>query len=88
LVSGLFNVGTGKARSFRDLIAAAYRTLGTSPKIDFIDMPPAIRDTYQYYTQSEGGQLLRAGYNGGFTPLEEAVSAYISGYLATSDRYR
>ena len=87
-VSGLFNVGTGEARSFKDMMLAAYAALGAAPRIDYIDMPEAIRDSYQYFTQSDGERLRRAGYNGGFTSLEDSVAAYVSGYLATQDRYR
>ena len=87
-VSGLFNVGTGEARSFKDMMLAAYAALGTTPAIDYIDMPVAIRDSYQYFTQSDGERLRRAGYNGGFTSLEESVAAYVHGYLSTTDRYR
>lgn len=87
-VSGLFNVGTGEARSFKDMMLAAYAALGTPPRIAYIDMPEAIRDSYQYFTQSDGERLRRAGYNGGFTSLEESVAAYVTGYLATHDRYR
>jgi ADP-L-glycero-D-manno-heptose 6-epimerase len=87
-VSGLFNVGTGKARSFRDLMLAAYAALGAAPNIRYIDMPISIRDSYQYFTQSEVDRLQRAGYNGGFTALEEAVGLYVKGYLGSPDRYR
>ena len=87
-VSGLFNVGTGKARSFKDLISAAYAALGAVPNIRYIDMPEAIRNSYQYFTQSEVDRLQRAGYNGGFTALEEAVALYVKGYLDRPDRYR
>jgi ADP-L-glycero-D-manno-heptose 6-epimerase len=87
-VSGLFNVGTGKARSFRDLMLSAYAALGTAPNIRYIDMPLSIRDSYQYFTQSEVDRLQRAGYNGGFTALEEAVGLYVKGYLDSADRYR
>lgn len=87
-VSGIFNVGTGQARSFRDLILAAYAALGQPPKIEYIDMPAQIRDSYQYFTQSENGRLRGAGYNGGFTPLEDAVASYVTGYLDCSDRFR
>src|SRR6201995_894943 len=69
-VSGLFNVGTGKARSFKDLILAAYAALGAAPNIRYIDMPESIRNSYQYFTQSEVDRLHGAGYNGGFTALE------------------
>ncbi|MDO9563154.1 MAG: ADP-glyceromanno-heptose 6-epimerase, partial [Bradyrhizobium sp.] len=62
-VSGIFNVGTGTARSFRDLILSAYAALGTSANIQYVDMPEQIRDSYQYFTQSEVDRLQRAGYN-------------------------
>ncbi|MDD1518354.1 MULTISPECIES: ADP-glyceromanno-heptose 6-epimerase [Bradyrhizobium] len=87
-VSGLFNVGTGKARSFKDLMLAAYAALGARPNIEYIDMPEQIRDSYQYFTQSEVDRLLRAGYNGGFTTLEDAVKAYVGDYLDRPDRFR
>ncbi|MBR1172030.1 ADP-glyceromanno-heptose 6-epimerase [Bradyrhizobium sp. DASA03005] len=87
-VSGLFNVGTGKARSFKDLMLAAYAALGARPNIEYIDMPEQIRDSYQYFTQSEVDRLLRAGYNGGFTTLENAVKAYVGDYLDRPDRFR
>jgi ADP-L-glycero-D-manno-heptose 6-epimerase len=87
-VSGLFNVGTGKARSFRDLIAAMFGALGREPAIEYIDMPDSIRDSYQYLTQAETENLRRAGYNADFTALEEAVERYVTQYLDRSDRYR
>jgi ADP-L-glycero-D-manno-heptose 6-epimerase len=87
-VSGIFNVGTGKARSFRDLMLAAYAALGTAPKIQYVDMPELIRGSYQYFTQSEVDRLQRAGYNGGFTALEDAVETYVKGFLDRADRFR
>ena len=87
-VSGLFNVGTGHARSFKDLMLAAYAALGTAANIRYIDMPLSIRDSYQYFTQSDVDRLQRAGYNGGFTTLEEAVGFYVNGYLDRADRFR
>jgi len=87
-VSGLFNVGTGEARSFKDMMLAAYGALGSKPNIDYVDMPEEIRGSYQYFTQSEVDRLLAAGYNGGFTALEDAVGHYVNGYLAAADRYR
>jgi ADP-L-glycero-D-manno-heptose 6-epimerase len=87
-VSGLFNVGTGKARSFRDLMLAAYAALGTKPNIEYIDMPESIRNSYQYFTQSKVDRLHRAGYNGGFTTLEDSVKAYVGDYLDRPDRFR
>jgi ADP-L-glycero-D-manno-heptose 6-epimerase len=87
-VSGLFNVGTGKARSFKDIMLSAFAALGRKPDIRYIDMPASIRDSYQYFTQGEVDRLQRAGYNGGFTALEEAVSLYVKNYLDSNDRYR
>ena len=87
-VSGLFNVGTGKARSFRELMLAAYAALGTRPNIEYIDMPEQIRGSYQYFTESKVDRLHRAGYNGGFTTLEDAVKAYVADYLDRPDRFR
>jgi ADP-L-glycero-D-manno-heptose 6-epimerase len=87
-VSGLFNVGTGKARSFKDVILSAYAALGSKPNIQYIDMPKAIRDSYQYFTQSAADRLRGAGYNGGFTTLEDAVALYVKNYLDAADRFR
>jgi ADP-L-glycero-D-manno-heptose 6-epimerase len=87
-VSGIFNVGTGKARSFRDLMLSAYAALGTAANIEYIDMPEAIRGSYQYFTESQVDRLRRAGYNGGFTALEDAVETYVKGYLDRADRFR
>ena len=87
-ISGIFNVGTGKARSFRDLMLSAYAALGTAPKIQYVDMPEAIRDSYQYFTQSNIDRLQRAGYNGGFTALEGAVETYVKDFLDRADRFR
>jgi ADP-L-glycero-D-manno-heptose 6-epimerase len=87
-VSGIFNVGTGRARSFRDLMRAMFAALGREPKIEYIDMPVSIRDSYQYFTQAEVGSLRRAGFNADFLSLEEGVKRYVTGYLDRADRYR
>jgi ADP-L-glycero-D-manno-heptose 6-epimerase len=87
-VSGLFNVCTGKARSFKDMMLAAYAALGGTPNIQYIDMPEQIRGSYQYFTRSEVDRLLQAGYNGGFTALEDAVATYVKGFLDRTDRFR
>ncbi len=88
LVSGIFNVGTGQARSFRDLVAALFRALGRDPEIEYVAMPEVIRDRYQYFTQASIDKLRRAGYDGRFTPIEEAVSSYVHRHLGQPDRYR
>ncbi len=87
-VNGIFNVGTGKAESFRDMIGAMFKALRRAPNIEYIDMPEAIRGQYQYFTQANIENLRRAGYNAGFTPLEEAVGQYVTGYLDRADRFR
>ena len=87
-VSGLFNVGTGKARSFKDLILSAYTALGLPPNIEYVDMPEQIRGAYQYFTESKVERLRQAGYNGGFTALEDAVETYVKNFLNRSDRFR
>ena len=87
-VSGIFNVGSGKAESFRDLIGAMFAALGRAPAIHYVDMPDGIRNSYQYFTQAPVENLRRAGYNAGFTPLAEAVKRYVVSYLDTADRYR
>lgn len=79
--SGLYNLGTGTARSFKDLSLAVFQSLGMPPHIEFIDTPEDIRDTYQYFTQADTSRLLAAGYQGGFTSLEVAVDDYVRQYL-------
>jgi ADP-L-glycero-D-manno-heptose 6-epimerase len=86
-VNGIFNVGTGKAESFRDMIGAMFKALGRPANIEYIEMPEKIRPQYQYFTQSRVENLRRAGYNAGFTPLDDAVASYVNGYLDQSDRY-
>src|ERR1700689_3337981 len=80
-VSGIFTVGTGNARRFRDMILSAYAALGREPNIQYVEMPEEIRGSYQYFTQAEVDRLRDAGYNGGFTVLEETVGLYVRGYL-------
>jgi ADP-L-glycero-D-manno-heptose 6-epimerase len=87
-VSGLFNVGTGQARSFKDLMLAAYAALGAPAQIEYVDMPEAIRNSYQYFTESKVDRLRSAGYNGGFTRLEDAVALYVKQFLNSADPYR
>jgi ADP-L-glycero-D-manno-heptose 6-epimerase len=87
-VSGIFNVGTGQARSFRDLISAMFFALGRAPDVQYVAMPSTIQKQYQYFTQARIENLRRAGYNGGFTPLEEAVNRYVNSYLNQPDQFR
>ncbi len=84
---GLFNVGSGKARSFLDLVRPVFTALGLPESIDFVDMPETIRNTYQYFTEAPMERLRKAGYERAFTPLEVAVEEYVGKYLAGGDRY-
>src|SRR3954469_6274741 len=85
--SGIFKDGTGRARSFRDLISAMFRALGRPPDIEYVDMPPTIRHQYQYFTEAKVENLRKAGYNADFTSLEEGVNRYVT-FLNQPDRYR
>ncbi|HJN23665.1 MAG TPA: ADP-glyceromanno-heptose 6-epimerase [Rhodospirillales bacterium] len=85
--SGLFNCGTGKARSFADLATAVCRALGKEPRIEYVPTPEAIRGKYQYFTESKMDRLAAAGYDKPFTPLDEGVGKYVTEYLDTDDRY-
>jgi ADP-L-glycero-D-manno-heptose 6-epimerase len=85
--TGLFNVGTGKARSFLDLATATFSALDLQPVIDFMPMPETLRDKYQYYTCADMDRLRSAGYNEAFTSLEEGIKEYVQHYLADGNPY-
>lgn len=87
-VSGLFNCGTGTARGFADLARAAFAALGREPVIEYVDMPVAIRDKYQYFTEARMDRLRAAGYDRPFATIEAGVATYIQRYLASPDNYR
>ena len=87
-VNGVYNLGSGQARSFADLASATFRAAGREPDIEYFDMPPSLREKYQYFTQAEMGRLQAAGYNQPFTPREEGVTDYVQRYLAQPDPYR
>lgn len=86
-VSGLFNVGTGQARSFYDLAKATWAAMGKEPLIGFKEMPETLRDKYQYYTQARMDKLREAGYPLDMTSLEEGVRQYVQDYLDQEDPY-
>lgn len=86
-VSGLFNLGTGKARSFADLAVAVYQAADRAPLIRYREMPEELRDKYQYFTEAEMGKLRAAGYTAPFTSLEDGVRKYVRDYLGTDDPY-
>ncbi len=79
--SGLYNVGTGKARTFYDLVSFTFKALNKEPKISFIDTPIDIRDKYQYFTEASIHKLRDAGYKKPFHSLEEGVTDYVKNYL-------
>lgn len=80
-VSGIFNLGTGQARSFFDLASAVFHSLGLEADIRYKDIPEDIRDKYQYFTEADMGKLRRAGYDKPFISLEAGIQDYVSGYL-------
>jgi ADP-L-glycero-D-manno-heptose 6-epimerase len=79
--SGIYNLGSGKARTFLDLAKATFKALGKTPFIEFIDTPEDIRDKYQYFTEANMSKLIDQGYNKPFTSLEEGVNDYVTQYL-------
>lgn len=79
--SGLYNLGTGRARTFLDLARATFQALGREPQIDFIDTPADIRDTYQYFTEADMRKLRAAGYTAEFYSLEAGIDDYVKHYL-------
>ncbi|MEL6638022.1 MAG: ADP-glyceromanno-heptose 6-epimerase [Bacteroidota bacterium] len=85
--SGLYNVGTGQARTFYDLGRSVFRAQGLEPSIQFIDTPEDIRDTYQYFTEADMSKLRAAGYDREFHSLEEGVADYVQHYLAKGQRW-
>lgn len=87
-VSGLFNVGSGVARSFKDVIRATGQALGVEPRIEYVDMPAALRGRYQYFTEADIGKLRAAGCNHVFRSLEDGLRDYVQSYLAADDMYR
>jgi ADP-L-glycero-D-manno-heptose 6-epimerase len=87
-VSGLFNLGTGQARSWLDLAQALFAATGRPPAIEFIEMPPTLVEKYQYFTQARMDRLRSAGYQPAFTSLEEGIADYVRHYLAADDPYR
>jgi ADP-L-glycero-D-manno-heptose 6-epimerase len=87
-VRGLFNLGTGKARSFVDLISAIGSAIHKQAEVEFIEMPEIIRPNYQYFTQADMSKLISAGYDKSFCSLEDGVADYVRNYLTMPDIYR
>jgi ADP-L-glycero-D-manno-heptose 6-epimerase len=80
-LNGLYNLGTGKARSFTDLVKATFAGMDLPANIVFIDMPEDIRDKYQYFTEANMNKLRQAGYQNPFYSLEAGVDDYVRNYL-------
>jgi len=87
-LSGVYNLGTGVARSFRDLALATFAAAEREPRIAYVDTPEVIRDKYQYFTEARMERLRALGYNTPFLSLEAGVGDYVLSYLATPDPYR
>jgi ADP-L-glycero-D-manno-heptose 6-epimerase len=85
--SGIYNLGSGKARTFLDLASNTFKALDLEPKISFRDTPEDIRDKYQYFTQADMTKLIEAGYTKSFHTLEEGVSDYVTNYLSSHTYY-
>ena len=84
---GLYNLGTGKARTFKDLVAAIFKSLNKEPVIEYIDTPLDIRDKYQYFTEADMNKLRSAGYKEDFYSLEEGVETYVKNFLIEKKYY-
>ena len=87
IANGLYNLGTGEARTFLDLATQTFMAMGLEPKISFIDTPKDIRDTYQYYTQASMEKLRAAGYKKAFHSLEAGIEDYVKNYLLSQKRW-
>ena len=85
--SAIYNVGTGKARTFNDLVTSTFNGMDKTPEIEYIDMPSDIRDSYQYYTKAEMQKLKKAGYNDNFYSLEDGIDDYVRHYLLEKKIY-
>ena len=87
-VSGIYNAGSGRARSFLDLANATFAAAGVEPQVAYVDTPEVIRDRYQYFTEARMDRIRATGYPGQSTPLEEGVRRYVQSFLSKADPYR
>jgi ADP-L-glycero-D-manno-heptose 6-epimerase len=86
--NGVFNLGSGRARSFADLAKAVFAASGREPRIEYRDMPLELRERYQYFTEADMSRLVAAGWSRPSTPLEQGIGDYVGGYLSRPDPYR
>ncbi|MFC2079862.1 ADP-glyceromanno-heptose 6-epimerase [Bacteroidota bacterium] len=82
--SGIYNLGTGKASTFKDLVSFTFEAMGIDPLIEFVDTPEDIRDKYQYFTEAKMDKLRSAGYSADFTSLRDGITDYVKNYLSSS----
>jgi ADP-L-glycero-D-manno-heptose 6-epimerase len=87
-VNGVYNLGSGKARTFEDMARAVFNSAGKPAQIEYTPMPPAIRDKYQYFTEARMERLRAAGYDRPLTSLEDGIEDYVTSYLSQPDHYR
>jgi ADP-L-glycero-D-manno-heptose 6-epimerase len=85
--SGIYNLGTGQARSFYDLADSTFKAMNKATDIEYVDIPADIRDKYQYFTEADMSKLIGQGYSTPFTSLEEGVRDYVSNYLSKNSVY-
>lgn len=85
--SGIYNLGSGTARTFLDLVKNTFKAMGKEEHISFIDTPADIRDKYQYYTEADMSKLVESGFDKGFHSLEDGVADYVTNYLETNTYY-
>jgi ADP-L-glycero-D-manno-heptose 6-epimerase len=85
--SGIYNLGSGTARTFNDLAISTFNALNKTIEIDFIDTPLDIRDKYQYFTEANMSKLKKSGYHDEFYTLEEGVFDYVTNYLVPNKHY-
>lgn len=85
--NGIYNIGTGHARSFKDLATNVMQSMKREPHITFIDMPEDLQGKYQYFTEAAMSKLLAAGYTQPFHSLEDGVRDYVQNYLMQEDKY-
>jgi ADP-L-glycero-D-manno-heptose 6-epimerase len=82
--SGIYNLGTGKARTFKSLAEQTFKSMNKTLNVEFVDIPADIRDTYQYFTQASMSKLKKIGYSSNFYSLEDGIDDYVQNYLMKS----
>lgn len=86
-VNGIYNLGTGKSRTWNDLVTGVFSAMKMAPQIEYIEMPPSLRNQYQYFTEAPMEKLRAQGYSPAFYSLEKAIEDYVVNYLEKPDPY-